>query len=96
VASLLATRAPKSLGGEARIAVIGADLCFACGPGGDGTIIEAQASRDERPFDPWQSAPSIPVILAHRTLTALGGRAGTSHDGRRITLSIPLLETRNE
>jgi hypothetical protein len=96
VAALLATRAPRSLGGEARIDATGAELCFACGPAGDGTILEAQASGNRRPFDPWLSAPSIPIVSAHRLLIALGGRAWTSQDGRRITLSVPLLETRNE
>jgi hypothetical protein len=95
LAVLLATRAPKSLGGEARIDAAGTDLRFTCGPAGDGTIIEAQASGDEAAFDPWRSSPSLPVVLAHHMLVALGGRAWTSHDGRRLSLSVPL-EKRTE
>src|SRR5687767_14130997 len=38
VVALLATRAPKSLGGEARIDADAAGLRFACGPAADGTI----------------------------------------------------------
>ena len=95
VAALLVTRAPKSLGGEARIDAVDGEVRFSCGPPADGMIIEAQASGNTRPFDPWLSAPSLPVLLAHRVLVALGGRAWTSHDGRRITLSVPL-EKRTE
>jgi hypothetical protein len=89
LAALLTTRAPKSLGGHARVDAADGELRFACGPPADGTIIEAQAG-GERAFDPWLSAPSLPVIVAHRWVLALGGRIWTSHDGRRLTLSVPL------
>jgi hypothetical protein len=99
IVTLLASRAQKPLAASARIAVGPAELRFLCGPpSGNGTAIDtdgADGVDGARPFDPWQSAPSLPVVLAHRVVTGLGGRIWTLDGGRRIALALPL-ESRNE
>ena len=96
IVTLLASRAQKPLGAFARIAAGPAELRFLCGPpSGNGTAIDTDGADGARPFDPWQSAPSLPVVLAHRVVTGLGGRIWTLDGGRRIALALPL-ESRNE
>jgi hypothetical protein len=94
IVTLLASRAQKPLGASARIAVAPAELRFMCGPPpGNGTAIDTAGADAGSPFDPWQSAPSLPVVLAHRVVTALGGRIWTLDGGRRIALALPLENT---
>lgn len=95
IVTLLASRAQKPLGASARIAASPAELSFLCGPPSNGTAIDTDGADGTRPFDPWQSAPSLPVVLAHRVVTGLGGRIWTLDGGRRIALALPL-ESRNE
>lgn len=96
IVTLLASRAQKPLGASARIEGGPAELRFLCGPpSGNGTALDIDGAGGERPFDPWQSAPSLPVVLAHRVVTGLGGRIWTLDGGRRIALALPL-ESRNE
>ena len=95
IVTLLASRAQKPLGASARLDVLSNELRFACGPPADGTRLDMDGADGERPFDPWHSAPSIPVVLAHRLVTGLGGRIWTQDGGRRIALALPL-ESRNE
>jgi signal transduction histidine kinase len=49
----------------------------------------------EQPFDPWQSSMGLGVALAHRLVTALGGRVWIAGDGLALALSLPM-ETGNE
>ena len=91
IVTLLASRAPTALDATARIVVTPAELQFVCGrPAEGGTLLDTDGPDGEPPFDPWQSAPSLPVVLAHRVVTALGGRIWTLDGGRRIALALPL------
>jgi hypothetical protein len=96
IVTLLASRAPTALGATARIVVGPAELRLMCGrPPENGTGLDTDGADGAPPFDPWQSAPSLPVVLAHRVITGLGGRIWTLDGGRRIALALPL-ESRNE
>ena len=96
VVTLLASRAQKPLGASARSEATTGEVRFVCGPpAADGTPLDTDGADGNRPFDPWHSAPSIPVVLAHRVVTGLGGRVWTLDAGRRIALALPL-ESRTE
>lgn len=91
IVTLLASRAPNALGASARVEVRPTELCFVCGrPPANGTPLDTDGADSAPPFDPWQSAPSLPVVLAHRVVTGLGGRIWTLDGGRRIGLALPL------
>jgi hypothetical protein len=97
VATLLASRAGKAPGARATVAGGAGTLRFACGPGGS-AVEGAGADQGEagrRPFDPWASSLGLDVALAHRFVTALGGRAWIAEDGLALALSLPM-ETGNE
>jgi hypothetical protein len=95
IVTLLASRAQKPLAASARVDAGPAELRFTCGPERNGTVLDMDGADGERPFDPWHSAPSLPVVLAHRLVTGLGGRIWTLDGGRRIALALPL-ESRTE
>ena len=89
IATLLSVRAGRTPGVVARIDGTAAALRFACGPAADGAPGPA-LDGDERPFDPWQSSQGLGVALAHRLVTALGGRVWTAGDGLALALSMPM------
>jgi hypothetical protein len=93
IATVLAVRAGRTPGVVARIDGTPGALRFACGPAVDGAPGPA-AGDDEAPFDPWQSQ-GLGVPLAHRLITALGGRVWTAGNGVALALSIPM-ESGNE
>jgi signal transduction histidine kinase len=67
-------------------------LCGALAPGGSDQALDSV----EHPFDPWHSSPGLGVALAHRAITALGGRIWTApNHGLALALSVPW-ENRNE
>jgi signal transduction histidine kinase len=92
IATLLAIRAGTVAGAVAVVQETPGELRFACGP--------AAANRTmlngvERPFDPWRAAPGLSVVLAHRLVTALGGRVWVAGDGLALALSLPIMESGN-
>ena len=89
IATLLSVRAGRTPGVVTRIDGTAAALRFACGPAADGAPGPA-LDGDERPFDPWQSSQGLGVALAHRLITALGGRVWTAGDGLALALSLPM------
>ena len=89
IATLLSLRAGRTPGVVTRIDGTAAALRFACGPAADGAPGPA-LDGDERPFDPWQSRQGLGVALAHRLITALGGRVWTARDGLALALYIPM------
>jgi hypothetical protein len=93
IATLLSVRAGRTPGIVTRIDGTAAALRFACGPAADGAP-GPSLDGDERPFDPWQSSQGLGVALAHRLITALGGRVWTAGNGGALALSMPM-ETEN-
>jgi hypothetical protein len=89
IATLLALRAARTPGSVARIDGTVAALRFACGPAADGAKGPALDGA-EAPFDPWQSSQGLGVALAHRLVTALGGRVWTAGNGLALALSMPM------
>ena len=89
IATLLSLRAGRTPGIVARIDGTAAALRFACGPAADGAPGPA-LDGDERPFDPWHSPQGLGVALAHRLITALGGRVWTAGDGLALALAMPM------
>ena len=93
IATLLSLRAGRTPGSVTRIDGTAAALRFACGPAAEGAPGPTQDG-DERPFDPWHSSHGLDVALAHRLVTALGGRVWTARDGLALALAMPM-ETGN-
>jgi hypothetical protein len=89
IAALLAMRAGRIPGIVTRIDATAESLRFTCAP-----PVEAAGGPptdgDERPFDPWQSSQGLGVALAHRLVTALGGRVWTAGNGLALALSLPM------
>ena len=94
IATVLALRAGRTPGVVTRIDGTATALCFACGPADDGAPAPAPDG-DERPFDPWKSSQGLGVALAHRLITALGGRVWTARAGLALALAMPM-ESGNE
>jgi hypothetical protein len=92
IATLLAVRAGKTPGAVVTVASTPNALRFAYAPA-DGAR-EPALDGGERPFDPWQASQGLNVALAHRLVTALGGRVWTAGDGLALALSVPM-ETGN-
>ncbi len=90
IATLLATRAGRAAKAVASVDVTSTALRFACGPAADGQSSPPRFDGDERPFDPWQSSQGLSVVLAHRLVTALGGRVWLAGDGLALALSVPM------
>jgi hypothetical protein len=78
IAALLATRAKKELASAALAGPVDGELRFACGPPGTDPAVLAA---DGPPFDPWAASHGLTVVLAHRLLTGLGGRAWLAGNG---------------
>jgi hypothetical protein len=99
IATLMAVHAGKAPGASATVEGSGAALRFACRPAKTDTIDAREAGAAvngaERPFDPWQASLGLGVALAHRFVTALGGRVWLAGDGLALALSLPM-ETGNE
>jgi signal transduction histidine kinase len=93
IATLLSLRTGRTPGSVARIEGTVEALRFACGPAAGGTP-GAALDGDERPFDPWQPSQGLGVALAHRLITALGGRVWTAGHGLALAVSLPM-ETGN-
>jgi hypothetical protein len=94
IATLLAVRAGRTPDMVTRIDGTAAALRFACGPATDGAPGPA-LDGEERPFDPWHASQGLGVALAHRLITALGGRVWTCKDGLALALAMPM-ESGNE
>lgn len=90
IATLLAIRAGKTAGAVATVHAAPGSLRFACGPA---ESTRAALDEAEQPFDPWRAAPGLGVALAHRLITALGGRVWTTEDGLALALSVPMMES---
>lgn len=89
IATLLAIRAAKTAGAVATVHGTPDALRFTCGPAGtDQAVLDGAG----QPFDPWR-APGLSVALAHRLVTALGGRVWTAGDGLALALSLPMMES---
>ena len=88
IATLLSVRAGRTPGVVATIDGTVSGLRFACGPAGEGAA--APVDGDEHPFDPWRSPQSLGVALAHRLVTAIGGRVWMAGNGLALALSIPM------
>ena len=89
IATLLSLRAGRTPGIVTRIDGTPAALRFACGPAAEsapGPTLDG----DERPFDPWLSSQGLGVALAHRLVTALGGRVWTARNGLALALAMPM------
>lgn len=93
IATLLSVRAGSTPGIVTSIDGTASALRFACGPAAGGAP-GPSLDGDERPFDPWQPSQGLGVALAHRLITALGGRVWTAEDGLALALSLPM-ETGN-
>ena len=92
IATLLAIRAGRSAGVVAMVQETPGELRFACGPAdANHTVLNGV----EQPFDPWRAAPGLSVVLAHRLVTALGGRVWMAGDGLALALSLPIMESGN-
>jgi hypothetical protein len=89
IATLLSVRAARTPGLVATIGGTAVALRFACGPAPDGAS-GPTLDGDERPFDPWQSSQGLGVALAHRQVSALGGRVWTAGNGLALALSLPM------
>jgi signal transduction histidine kinase len=94
IATLMAVRAGKAPGAIATVDAMGRALRFACGPAQPAAAAPGMDGA-ERSFDPWQSPLGLGVALAHRFVTALGGRVWLAEDGLALALSLPM-ETGNE
>jgi hypothetical protein len=90
IATLLAVRAGKAAGTIASVASTPGALRFACGPAAADGTGGPTLDGVERAFDPWQSSQGLSVALAHRLVTALGGRVWTAGDGLALALSVPM------
>ena len=93
IATLLAVRATP-LGASVTIGATRDTLRFAAGPP---ARVEADTSTGgaEEAYDPWKSSQGLGVIVAHRLVTALGGRVTTAGPGLALALAMPM-ETGNE
>lgn len=89
IATVLSVRAGRTPGIVTTIDGTPTALRFACGPAADGAPGPA-LDGEERPFDPWQSPQGLGVALAHRLITALGGRVWTAGDGLALALAMPM------
>ena len=89
IATLLTMRAGRIPGIVTRIDATAESLRFACAPPA-GAAGGPPMDGDERPFDPWQSSQGLGVALAHRLVTALGGRVWTAGNGLALALSLPM------
>jgi hypothetical protein len=89
IATLLSLRAGRTPGIVARIDAGAAALRFTSGPAADGGAAPV-LDGEERPFDPWQSPQALGVALAHRLVTALGGRVWTAGNGLALALAMPM------
>jgi hypothetical protein len=62
------------------------ELRFACGPA---TELAPSVLGEIGPqFDPWAGSQGLTVVLAHRLLIGLGGRAWLPGDGRTLALAV--------
>jgi signal transduction histidine kinase len=99
IATLMAVRAARMPVASTTVEDTGRALRFACGPAGaaapGGATTHPTMDGAERPFDPWQASLGLGVALAHRFVTALGGRVWLAGDGLALALSLPM-ETGNE
>jgi signal transduction histidine kinase len=89
IATVLLVRAGRTPGVVIRIDGTPTALRFACGPAADG-VAGPTLDGDERPFDPWQPSQGLGVALAHRLVTALGGRVWTAGSGLALALAMPM------
>jgi hypothetical protein len=86
IAALLGTGAKKGLAATALVQPVDGELRFACGP--TPAPDPAALAGEGTPFDPWAASQGLTVVLAHRLLIGLGGRAWISGDGRTVALSV--------
>jgi hypothetical protein len=98
IVTLLSARAGRAPGARATVASRPGGLEFACGPAGSGA--GPAIDGHERPFDPWQASLGLGVAVAHRFVTALGGRVWSAEDGLALAMTLPMetgpMETGNE
>jgi hypothetical protein len=84
IAAVLGTRAKKGVAAAALVESVDGELRFACGPAPD----RAALAGEGLPFDPWAASQGLTVVLAHRLLIGLGGRAWLSGDGGTVALAV--------
>jgi hypothetical protein len=89
IVTLLAARAGKTGGAVMSMESQPGTLRFACWTGSDGGVAGPIGDAGT-PFDPWKSSHGLSVIVAHRTVTALGGRVWSGDDGLALALAIPM------
>jgi hypothetical protein len=89
IATVLSVRAGRTPGIVTTIDGTATALRFACGPAADGAP-GPTLDGEERPFDPWQASQGLGVALAHRLITALGGRVWTAGAGLALALAMPM------
>lgn len=90
IATLLAARAGKSPGAVVTIEGGPEALRFACWTGNRDGAAGSAAPAGTQPFDPWQTSHGLGVIVAHRMVTALGGRVWSGDNGLALALAMPM------